>query len=170
METRTIIIGVGVLAIGGFLAWKFLKKESPIKINEEPTSSNQDEVISDKKALQTLVGGNKPVQGFVANPTASSNKSPFVNASVMKDITIRLANGNIVNLKKGEKLSVANNYGDNVMTYVEGSPSQKLKWDVDVYFPRSSSGIWNTNTYVGSGVEPQFDGGQKKRHNFPYFY
>ena len=62
---------------------------------------------------------------------------------------------------------MANTYGDSPMTYLEGSSSQKFKWDVDVYFPRTGT---KTNTTSGAGGEPQFDGGKNKGHNFPYFY
>lgn len=194
METRTIILGVGVLAIGGFLAWKFLGKQTSSQSSEQPSNEPKNQTAEEttriglelgknkpaipidnagekpSSSVNTKLGGSKPVQGFAMNPNLTSNKSPFVNASVMKSLTIRLSNGDVVNLKKGDKLSVANNYGESAMTYVEGSTSQKLKWDVDVYYPRSSSGVNNANTSVGSGGAPQFDGGQKKRHNFPYFY
>lgn len=162
METRNILIGVGVLAIGGFLAWKFLKKPTITPKVEE--STNENEVVSPKKTLETKVGGSTPVKGFVTNV----NKSPFVSASLMKSMTIRLPNGDVVNLKKGDKVSVANNYGEDAMTYIEGNTSQKLKWDVDVYFPRTAKGVGSTS--ISSGGAPQFDGNQNKRHNFPYFY
>lgn len=195
METKNIIIGVGVLAVGGFLAWKFLKKPAEPN-NEQPTNEPMSGVPPNYTAQQSTeiakslskpttpqsnagskpptdtkskaqVGG-KPVQGFGINPNESSSKSPFVNASVMKNITVRLSNGDIVNLKRGDKISVANNYGDSPITYLEGSSSQQLKWDVEVYYPRTSSGLKNTSSGIGGA--PQFDGGKKKRHNFPYFY
>jgi hypothetical protein len=181
MENKTIFIGLGVLAVGGFLAWKYFKK--PITTIEEPTNEpinkpssggyklstpQEDAIIKPSTTLNTKAGGNSPVQGLVVDPNKmASEKPPFVNASVMKSLTIRLTNGDIVNVKKGDKISVANTYGDSIMTYVEGNSSQKLKWDVDVYFPRYGNKI---NTSSGIGSSPQFDGGQTKGHNFPYFY
>lgn len=184
MELKNVIIGVGVLAVGGYLALKYLKKSN--KSSEEPTSepktsrglqtqegtrllTPQEEVnIKPPASTNTMVGGSSPVKGITIDPNAlASVKSPFVTASVMKNLTIRTSNGDIVNLKRGDKISVANTYGDSTMTYLEGSASQKFKWDVDVYFPRTGT---KTNTMAGAGGAPQFDGGKNKGHNFPYFY
>jgi hypothetical protein len=183
MEIKNVIIGVGVLAVGGYLAWKYLKKpniptEEPIiepkksgKISQESTklsTSDEDVNVKPPTNLNTKAGGSTPVKGITIDPNVlASAKSPFVTASVMKNLTIRTSNGDIVNLKRGDKISVANTYGDSPMTYLEGSSSQKFKWDVDVYFPRTGT---KTNTTSGVGGEPQFDGGKKKGHNFPYFY
>lgn len=190
MELKNVIIGVGVLAVGGFLAWKYLKQ--PTTTTEEPTSEptptnksnskgsvqtqegtklstpQEDVAVKPPTTLNTKVGGSTPVKGITIDPNAlASAKSPFVTASVMKNLTIRTSNGDIVNLKRGDKISVANTYGDSTMTYLEGSASQKFKWDVDVYFPRTGT---KTNTMAGAGGAPQFDGGKNKGHNFPYFY
>ena len=190
MELKNVIIGVGVLAVGGFLAWKYLRKsdtvsQEPTKANDtndEPTKSGglqtqkgtklstpqEDVVVKSPTSVNTQAGGNAPVKGITIDPNKmASPKSSFVNASVMKPFTIRLSNGDIVNLKKGDKVSVANTYGDSMMTYVEGNSSQTLKWDVDVYSPRTGT---STNTMAGAGGAPQFDGGKNKGHNFPYFY
>jgi hypothetical protein len=197
MENKTIFLGLGVLAIGGYLAFKYLKQTniSTEEPTNEPTNGNAPNTtnqagaqttaqglklgnekpkVEDKSDIKpptnvnTKAGGSTPVKGIVVDPNKmASAKSPFVNVSVMKNLTIRLSNGDIVNLKRGDKISVANTYGDSTMTYVEGNSSQKLKWDVDVYFPRYGS---SSNTASGVGGAPQFDGGKSKGHNFPYFY
>jgi hypothetical protein len=195
MESKNIIIGVGVLAIGGYLAYKYFKKptgqENENSENESANSTKNQtaqEVTSQglklgetKEKIQevadvkpsssttTMAGGNTPVKGITIDPNKiSSSKAPFVNAKIMKDINKKILTGQIVPLfKKGDIVSVANTFGDSTETYVEGNTSLKLKWDVDVYFPRSGSKI---NTASGVGGAPQFDGGKTKGHNFPYFY
>jgi hypothetical protein len=105
------------------------------------------------------------VKGFGYDP----KKAPFVNAKIMKDISKKILTGQIVPLfKKGDVVSVANTFGDSTETYLESNKSFKLKWDVDVYFPRIKQKV-NTEE-SGSGGAPQFDGGKNKGHNFPYFY
>jgi hypothetical protein len=198
MENKTIFLGLGVLAVGGFLAWKYLKQ--PTINAEEPTNEpttenptnptnttgaqttaqglklgNEKPKVEDKADVKpatnvnTKAGGSTPVKGFAVDPNKmASAKSPFVNAKIMKDMSKKLPNGQIVPLfKKGDNVSVANTYGDSTMTYLEGNSSFKLKWDVDVYFPRYGS---TSNTASGVGGAPQFDGGKSKGHNFPYFY
>jgi hypothetical protein len=191
MENKTIFLGLGVLAVGGYLALRYFKNKGTSL--QDPTNGNAPNTTNQTGAQTTAqglklgegnqieeqnasvitptnvkAGGSTPVKGIVVDPNQmASAKSPFVNVSVMKNLTIRLSNGDIVNLKKGDKISVANTYGDSTMTYVEGSSSQKLKWDVDVYFPRYGS---TSNTASGVGGAPQFDGGKSKGHNFPYFY
>jgi hypothetical protein len=193
MENKTIFLGLGVIAIGGYLALRYFKNKgtsSQEPTNENPTNTtnqtgaettaqglklgNEKPKVENKSDIKpptnvnTKAGGSTPVKGITIDPNVlASAKSPFVTASVMKNLTIRTSNGDIVNLKRGDKISVANTYGDSPMTYLEGSSSQKFKWDVDVYFPRTGT---KTNTTSGVGGAPQFDGGKNKGHNFPYFY
>jgi len=187
MENKTIFIGLGALAIGGYLALRYFKNKGTS--SEEPTPnvpstnqtaeqttaqglkfSNQQPIVQEKANvkpptnLNTKAGGSTPVKAYQSNPT----KAPFVNAKIMKDISKKIL-GQIVPLfKRGDVVSVANTFGESTETYLESNKSFKLKWDVDVYGPRIKQRV-NT-TQSGSAQAPQFDGGKNKGHNFPYFY
>ena len=111
MENKTIIIGLGVLAVGGFLAWKYLKE--PTTTTEEPTNEpinepineptnepinkpssggyklstpQEDVIVKPPTSLNTKAGGNTPVQGITIDPNKmASPKAPFVKAKIMKE-------------------------------------------------------------------------------------